>query len=118
MNMICCIKQVPDTTDVKIDPETNTLIRSGVEAIANRMTWSRRGGADFERTVRGELPRSHGPAPGGASAQEAISLGADEAILLLTASRALTRCHQLRLARAVERLARSGPIDLVLCARQ
>jgi electron transfer flavoprotein beta subunit len=33
MNIICCIKQVPDTADVKIDPETNTLIRSGVESI-------------------------------------------------------------------------------------
>jgi len=32
---ICCIKQVPDTSKVKIDPETNTLIRSGVESIAN-----------------------------------------------------------------------------------
>jgi len=35
MNLICCIKQVPDTADVKIDPETNTLIRSGVESISN-----------------------------------------------------------------------------------
>ena len=35
MYFICCIKQVPDTSKVKIDPETNTLIRSGVESIAN-----------------------------------------------------------------------------------
>ena len=35
MNLVCCIKQVPDTNDVKIDPETNTLIRSGVESITN-----------------------------------------------------------------------------------
>ena len=35
MNLVCCIKQVPDTADVKIDPETNTLIRSGVESITN-----------------------------------------------------------------------------------
>ncbi|MHB8111736.1 MAG: electron transfer flavoprotein subunit beta, partial [Syntrophorhabdaceae bacterium] len=35
MNIICCIKQVPDTADIKIDPGTNTLIRSGVESIIN-----------------------------------------------------------------------------------
>ena len=35
MNIIVCIKQVPDTTEVKIDPETNTLIRSGVACIVN-----------------------------------------------------------------------------------
>ena len=35
MNLVCCIKQVPDTADVKIDPETNTLIRSGIESITN-----------------------------------------------------------------------------------
>ncbi|MDO8603451.1 MAG: electron transfer flavoprotein subunit beta, partial [Candidatus Omnitrophota bacterium] len=35
MNIIVCIKQVPNTTDVKIDPVTNTLIRSGVESIIN-----------------------------------------------------------------------------------
>jgi electron transfer flavoprotein beta subunit len=35
MHLVCCIKQVPNTAEVKIDPETNTLIRSGVESIAN-----------------------------------------------------------------------------------
>ena len=35
MNIIVCIKQVPNTTDVKIDPVTNTLIRDGVESVIN-----------------------------------------------------------------------------------
>ncbi len=35
MRIIVCIKEVPDTTDVKIDPETNTLIRQGVPSILN-----------------------------------------------------------------------------------
>ena len=35
MNIIVCIKQVPDTTDVKINPETNTLMREGVASIIN-----------------------------------------------------------------------------------
>ena len=35
MNIIVCIKQVPDTTDVKIDKKTGTLIREGVPSIVN-----------------------------------------------------------------------------------
>jgi len=35
MNIIVCIKQVPDTTEVRINPETNTLIREGVASIIN-----------------------------------------------------------------------------------
>jgi electron transfer flavoprotein alpha/beta subunit len=31
MNIVCCLKQVPDTMQVKIDPDTNTLVREGVE---------------------------------------------------------------------------------------
>ena len=35
MNIVVCIKQVPETTEVKINPETNTLIREGVKSIIN-----------------------------------------------------------------------------------
>jgi electron transfer flavoprotein beta subunit len=35
MNIIVCVKQVPNTTEIKIDPVTNTLIREGVESILN-----------------------------------------------------------------------------------
>ena len=35
MKIVVCVKEVPDTTEVKIDPETGTLIRSGVPAILN-----------------------------------------------------------------------------------
>lgn len=35
MNILVCVKQVPDTTEIKINPETNTLIRDGVPAIVN-----------------------------------------------------------------------------------
>ena len=35
LNIVTCIKQVPDTTQVHIDPETNTLIREGIPAIIN-----------------------------------------------------------------------------------
>lgn len=35
MNILVCVKQVPDTTLVKIDPETNTLLREGVDSVLN-----------------------------------------------------------------------------------
>lgn len=35
MKIVVCIKQVPDTAEVKIDPKTNTLIRDGVPSIIN-----------------------------------------------------------------------------------
>ncbi|HPP87455.1 MAG TPA: electron transfer flavoprotein subunit beta, partial [bacterium] len=35
MEIVVCIKQVPDTTDIKIDPVYNTLVRSGVPSIIN-----------------------------------------------------------------------------------
>ena len=35
MNIIVCIKQVPETTEVRINPETNTLMREGVKSIIN-----------------------------------------------------------------------------------
>ena len=35
MKIVVCIKQVPDTTEVKLDPKTNTLIRDGVPSIIN-----------------------------------------------------------------------------------
>lgn len=35
MNILVCVKQVPDTTEIRINPETNTLIRDGVESIVN-----------------------------------------------------------------------------------
>ena len=35
MEIVVCVKQVPDTTEVKIDPVKNTLIREGVPSIVN-----------------------------------------------------------------------------------
>ncbi len=43
MEIVVCVKQVPDTTEVKIDPVTNTLIRQGVPSIVNPFDkWARR----------------------------------------------------------------------------
>ena len=39
MHIVVCIKQVPDAKNVRIDPETNTLVRQGVDSIVNPHDW-------------------------------------------------------------------------------
>jgi len=84
MNIIVCIKQVPDTNEVKIDPKTGTLIREGVPTIMNhddkhalieavRIAGKNKG----KVTVL-----SMGPPQAEEALREALALGADEAILL------------------------------------
>ena len=99
MNLVCCIKQVPDTTDVKIDPETNTLIRSGVESITNPYDLvAVQAAVDLKERYGGTVTViSMGPPQAEQALREALSLGADRAVLL--SDRAFRRrrypCHEL-----------------------
>ncbi|MBN2737640.1 MAG: electron transfer flavoprotein subunit beta/FixA family protein [Spirochaetales bacterium] len=84
MKIVVCIKQVPDTTNVRINPETNTLIREGVESIINPFDMYA-----LEEAIRlkekhgGEvIVMSMGPPQVESSLKDAIALGADQAILL------------------------------------
>lgn len=84
MHFVCCIKQVPDTAEVKIDPETNTLMRAGVESISNPYDI-----VALEEAVRlkekygGKVSAiTMGPPQAESSLREALSIGADEVILL------------------------------------
>lgn len=84
MNIVVCIKQVPDTTNVRINPETNTLIREGVESIINPFDMYA-----IEESLRirekhgGQVTiMSMGPPQVETALREAISLGADRAVLL------------------------------------
>ena len=83
MRFIVCVKQVPDTTEVKIDPETNTLIREGVPSILN----------PFDQFVLEEAIRlkgeddeilvvSMGPPQAKKALLKCLALGADKAVLL------------------------------------
>jgi electron transfer flavoprotein beta subunit len=119
MNIVVCLKQVPGTTEVKIDPQTNTLIRQGIENIINPFdTYA------LEEAVR--LKEKHGgkvtvitmgPPQADVALREAISLGADEAVLL--SDRAFagadTWATANTLAKAIIKL---GKTDLIICGRQ
>ncbi len=122
MHFVCCLKQVPDTALVKIDPDTNTLIRSGVESISNPFDL-----VALEEAIRlkerygGRVTAlSMGPPQAEESLREALSFGADEAILLSDRpfAGADTLATSYTLARAIERLNRNHPVDLVLCGKQ
>lgn len=119
MDIIVCIKQVPNTTDVKIDPQTNTLIREGVESVINPFdTYAIEEGVRLRERFGGKVTAiSMGPPQAEASLREAISLGADEAVLL--SDRAFagsdTWATSYALAMAIRKL---GRFDIVICGKQ
>ena len=119
MNIVVCLKQVPDTGDVKIDPRTGTLIREGVKHIINPLdTYALEEAVRMRERYEGKVTVvSMGPPQVEAALREAISLGADEAMLL--SDRAFagadTWATALTLAAAVNKQAE---YDLVICGQQ
>ncbi len=119
MKIVVCIKQVPDVTDVRIDPETNTLIREGVPSIINPFDmYAIEEGIRLRERFGGEaIVLTMGPPQAEAALREAISLGMDQAVLV--SDRAFagsdTLATSYTLAMAVRKL---GAVDLVLCGKQ
>ncbi len=119
MKIVVCIKQVPDTAEVKINPETNTLIREGVPAIIN--PYDMHGLEEAlrlkERFGGSVIALCMGPPSAAEQLKEAIGMGVDEAILLSDRSfaGADTLATAYTLARAVEKI---GSVSLVLCGKQ
>lgn len=84
MNIVVCIKQVPDTTEVRLDPKTGTLIREGVPSIINP---DDKAGLEAALRLKDENNAnvtviSMGPPQADLALREALAMGADEAILL------------------------------------
>ncbi len=119
MNIIVCIKQVPETTEVRINPETNTLIREGVKAIINPFdVYAIEEGVRLKERFGGKVTvLTMGPPQADAALREAISLGADEGILV--SDRAFagsdTWATSYTLAGAIRKI---GQFDLILCGKQ
>ena len=119
MRIIVCIKQVPETTEVKINPETNTLVREGVPSIVNPFD---------ENAVEAalQLKEKHGgtvtiitmgPPQAAEALRATIAMGADEAVLV--SDRAFagsdTWATSYTLAQTIKKL---GGFDLILCGKQ
>jgi len=84
MHIVVCIKQVPDTTEVRIDPERGTLIREGVESILNPLdAHAIEGAVSLRERLGGAVTAlSMGPPQAEAAVREAIARGCDRGILL------------------------------------
>ena len=85
MKIIVCIKQVPDTTEVKLDPKTGRLIRDGVPSIINP---DDKNALEEALRIKDENPDTTvtvvpmGPPQADVAMREALAMGADEAILI------------------------------------
>ncbi|HNS04821.1 MAG TPA: electron transfer flavoprotein subunit beta/FixA family protein [Candidatus Saccharicenans sp.] len=119
MHAIVCIKQVPDTTEVKIDPERGTLIREGVPSIINPFdTYAIEEALRIREKFGGKVTViTMGPSQALSALKEAIAMGADEAILLNDRefAGADTWATAYTLSRAIKKI---GEFDLIFCGRQ
>ena len=119
MNIIVCIKQVPDTTNVKINPETNTLVREGVQSIINPFDmYAIEEGIQLKERFGGKVTvLTMGPPQAEAALRESISLGADEGILV--SDRAFagsdTWATSYTLSCAIKKIEQ---FDLIICGKQ
>jgi electron transfer flavoprotein beta subunit len=122
MLIVVCIKQVPDTTQVQIDPVTNTLVREGIPFIANpydthALEEALRMKDQFGMRV---AAISMGPPNAEATLRKALAVGVDEAILL--SDRAFGGADTLAtsnvLSAAIMKLNEEEEVGLVLCGKQ
>lgn len=119
MNIIVLVKQVPDTTEVKLDPKTGNLIREGIESIINP---DDRHAVEAAVSLKERLGGtvivvSMGPPQAVDVISEAIGMGADEGVLLSDQAfaGADTWATSFTLGKAIEKI---GDYDLIICGRQ
>ena len=118
MNIVVCLKQVPDTTEVKIDPKTGTLIREGVPSIINPDDKN----ALEEAIVLKEQYGAHvtvismGPPQAEKALRESLAMGADEAILIT--DRAFAGADTLATSNTIAGALKKLDYDIVFAGRQ
>ncbi|HOX47850.1 MAG TPA: electron transfer flavoprotein subunit beta/FixA family protein [Spirochaetales bacterium] len=118
MNIVVCVKQVPDTTEVKIDPATGTLVREGIPSIINPDDKS---GLEAALELKDQVGAkvtvlSMGPPQAELALREALAMGADEAILL--SDRAFGGADTWATSTTLAAALRKLDWDLVVCGRQ
>ena len=118
MKILVCIKQVPDTTEVRLDPATGTLIREGIPSIINP---DDKGGLEAALALKDELGAkvtvlSMGPPQADLALREALAMGADEAVLL--SDRAFGGADTWATSTTIAAALRKLGFDLIVCGRQ
>lgn len=118
MNIIVCIKQVPDTTEVRLDPVTGTLIRDGVPSIMNP---DDKAGLEAALRIKDKYGAkvtviSMGPPQADAILRESYAMGADEAILVT--DRAFGGSDTWATSSIIAAAIKTLPFDLIITGRQ
>ena len=119
MNIAVCVKQVPDTTDVRIDPETNTLVREGVPSILNPFDeFAIEEGLRIREKYGGKVTViTMGPSQAGEVLRTALAMGADDVALL--SERAFAGSDTLATSYVLSKsIKKIGNIDLVITGKQ
>lgn len=122
MHIVVCIKQVPDSTHIRVHPVTNTIMRQGVPAIINPYDLFA-----IEEALR--LKDKHGgrvtvitmgPPQAEPALRKALSFGCDDAVLITDKifSGADTLATSYVLASAIRMLDQENPVDLVFTGKQ
>ena len=118
MKIVVCIKQVPDTTEIKLDPVTGTLIRKGVPSIMNP---DDKCGLEMALQLKDKF-NAHvtvitmGPAQADIILREALAMGVNHAILL--SDRKFAGADTLATSNALAGALRKMDFDLVITGRQ
>ena len=123
MNILVCVKQVPDTTEIKIDPVNNTLIREGVPSIVNTFdAFALEMAARIKDKQEAKIIAiAMGPAQAANALRTCLSVGADKAYLVsdkaFSGSDTLATGYILSEAvKVVEK--EEGPFDVIFCGKQ
>lgn len=118
MNIIVCVKQVPDTNDVKIDSKTNNLVREGVPSIINPFDAV---GVELALQLKEKhggkvIAISMGPLQAKEALQRCLDMGVDEAFLL--SDRALGGSDTLATGYILSEMIKTFDYDLVICGSE
>lgn len=118
MKIVVCVKQVPDTAEVRINPETNTLIRDGVQSIINPYDMHAiEAGLQIREKAGGTVTVvTMGPPQAENALREAISMGVDNAVLLT--DRAFAGSDTWSTAYALSKAIEYLGADVILCGKQ
>jgi electron transfer flavoprotein beta subunit len=118
MNIIVCIKQVPDTAEVRINPETGTLIRDGVPSIINPFDMHAiEAGLQLREKTGGNVTvLTMGPPQAESALREAISMGVNDAVLL--SDRAFAGSDTWATSHILSKAISKLGADVIICGKQ
>ncbi len=122
MHIVVCIKQVPDSAQIRVHPVTNTIMRQGVPAIVNPYDlYALEEALRLKDCYRGRITvLCMGPPQAEAALRKALAFGADDAILLTDRAfaGADTLATSYALAAAIRQIHKGLPVDLVFAGKQ